>query len=112
MIKSNYYLDKLNAVKAEMRRAIESAITNAEGFFLAFPTSYDEDEDKVFINAHLDTSGNTEPCLVGSVCLTDGNFVVNLSDNFCGHWTLALTELSAEDLQKIIESLEKSGYLS
>lgn len=111
MIKSNYYLDKMNAVKAEMRRAIESAITNAKGFFLAFPTNDDEVEDEVFVNAHLDTSGNTEPCLVGSVCLEGGNFVVNLSDTFCGHWTIGLTELAAEDLQKIIESLEKNGYL-
>lgn len=111
MIKSNYYLDKMNAVKAEMRRAIESAITNAKGFFLAFPTNDDEVEDEVFVNAHLDTSGNTEQCLVGSICLENGSFVINLSDTFCGHWTLGLTELSAEDLQKIIESLEKNGYL-
>lgn len=112
MIKSNYFLDKMNAVKAEMRRAIESSIANAKGFFLAFPTNYDEVEDEVFVNAHLDTSGNTEQCLVGSLSLADGIFVVNLSDTFCGHWTLGLTELSAEDLQKIIEHLEKSGNLA
>ena len=111
MIKSNYFLDKMNAVKAEMRRAIETAITNASGFFLAFPTNDDEVEDEVFVNAHLDTSGNTEQCLVGSICLENTNFVINLSDTFCGHWTLGLSELSVEDLQKIIEYLEKEGYL-
>ena len=111
MIKSNYFLDKMNALKAEMRRAIETAITNAKGFFIAFPTNDEEVEDEVFVNAHLDTSGNTELCLVGSICLENTNFVINLSDTFCGHWTLGLSELSVDDLQKIIEYLEKEDYL-
>lgn len=108
---SLYFSDRIKNLKCDLIRAITSAVLGNKGF-IAFPTSDEEEEDKVVIDAHVDMSGQTEPCTIGSVAINHNlNAEVNMSDRFFGHWTLEVTELSIESLFSIVEYLDKNGYV-
>lgn len=105
------FSERINKVKRDLIHTITSAVLDNEGF-VAFPTSDEEEEDKVRIDAHVDMSGQTEPCTIGSVAINhNGKTEVNMSDRFFGHWTLEVTELSIESLFSIVEYLDKNGYV-
>lgn len=89
---------------------IEKVISDNDGF-IAFPTSDEEEENKVRVHAHVDMSGNMELCVVGSLLKKVDGVVANLSDNFCGQWELGLAELSIESLGEILTYLELEGYI-
>lgn len=99
------YSERINKLKCDLIHTITFAVLDNEGF-VAFPTSDEEEEDKVMIDAHVDI------CTIGSVAINhNGKTEVNMSDRFFGHWTLEVTELSIESLFSIVEYLDKNGYV-
>lgn len=111
MKKSEIYNDKIRKITSDILYDIKTAIGNARGGFIAFPTSDKEEEDKVYVDAYVDSSGMAEPCVVGSLEFKSGEYYVNLWQDYVGGWSVALSEFPITALLTILSFVEQEGYV-
>jgi hypothetical protein len=101
------YAEELKKLKKNIINSITYAIgsKDSKNMFFAFPTSEAEIEEQVWVDAHVDTTGGTQPCRVGSVAVKGGECYAYLTDDFVGQWEINLKELPIEALLTILEAI-------
>lgn len=103
------YYNLVHDLKEDIAKDIKT-IVKENGGKIAFPnpTSEETIEEKVYVQAHVDSSGNTEPCVVDSIEIVEPSVYVyvNLWQDFVqGTWRVELTELGIEALLEIYEHI-------
>ena len=100
------YYNLVHDLKADIVRDIKT-IVEEQGGFVAFPTSDEEEEEKVRVQAHVDSvSEDTESAVVGSIEITPNNKCqVNLWKDYIGGWSIELSELSIDGVLTIYDRL-------